>query len=219
MNRICQQALDIATGILDTMESILNMFTAARRQTVELRWILERLVGAFSRPDAVVGLLSNLGLPCVANDSLVPENVALFDPLQKDIRRIAFIRVGWHQIVHQRQTAQRGQHHQFVAKVVQVAGGTMSIGGTPGKIAMRLTALVTHDRNMLGIYQQTFGIIHPKQCQPCSPQLLNQITQVSRQPIVLALIHQLRKHSSMIGTNIARVLRFAWYSHLLLIVS
>src|SRR5260370_30041520 len=217
MKGFCQQAFDITTSILDTMESTLNMFTDAAQEAVKFGWIWEGLISPFSRPDAVASLLTHLGLPFVTNEPLVPENVAIFDVLQETLSCIAFIHVGAHQIVKHWQAIQGGQHDQFVAKVVHFARRTMSIGSTPGKIAMRLTAFVAHDWNGLCIHQQTFGVGYPKQGQPGAPQHLDQITQAASASGVLALVYQLRKLAPIIRPYIANILRSPWIRNAILL--
>src|SRR5258708_38264471 len=82
MNCFCQQPLDITARILDAMEGAFDMLTDAAQETVKFGWILERLVGPFTCPDAVTGVLTHLGLPLVANKALVAEEVAIFDPFK-----------------------------------------------------------------------------------------------------------------------------------------
>src|SRR5260370_3024979 len=131
------------------MKRAFDMLTNAAQQTVKFGRILKGLVGTFSCPDAVASMLTHLGLPGVANKPLITKDVTIFDPLQDDLCGIALISIGAHQIVNYGQAIQSGQHDQFVAEVVQLAGRAMSIGCTACKIAVRLTALVGHDWNRL----------------------------------------------------------------------
>src|SRR5258706_1116700 len=210
MNRFCQETLDIMPSILNAVKSTFNMLSNTAQKTVKFGWILKHLVSTFGGPDAIAGLLKYSGLPVIPQKAFVTENVAIFDSLQDDLSRLAFIGVGGNQIIDKRHAIQRRQHDQFVAKVVQVAGRAVTIASTARKSAVRFSTLVTQHRDRLRIDQQLFRVVHPKLSQPFSTQHFYQVTQATGATIVLALVNQFRKLAPVIGSDIAQVLRFPW---------
>src|SRR5258706_5393795 len=192
LNGFRQQALDIASGILKAVKRAFDMFTNAVEQSVKFGWILQRLVGTFGGPDAVASVLVNVGLPGVTDKAFVTKDVAVPDMLRNNLSRFALVSIGSHQVIHDWQAIQRGQHNQFIAIIAEIAGRTVPITSTPGKGAVRLAPLITQRRNRLGIQQQAFGVNDPKLAQPLPAQHFYKMPQTPCSPIILALIHQFR---------------------------
>src|SRR5712691_10248540 len=77
MNGFSQHALDGAARVLDAMERAFNRLTNAGQQAVKFGRIMGRLVGPFSRPDAVGGVLRDIGLPVIPDKAFIADNVAV----------------------------------------------------------------------------------------------------------------------------------------------
>src|SRR5258708_30634835 len=84
-----QEALNVASSVLNTVKSAFDMFTNMVQQTVKFRRILEGLVSPFGRPNPVARLLAYVGLPVLANKALVAKDVTVPHPLQHNLRCIA----------------------------------------------------------------------------------------------------------------------------------
>src|SRR6266487_3132170 len=140
LNSFCQEAFDVTPGILNAMKRAFDMFTNAIEQTVKFRRVLEGLISALGRPDTIAGALTDVSLPVVTQKAFVTKDVAVADPLQNDLSHLALVRIGSNQVIHYRQDIQRRQHHQLIAKVVELASCTVSIASTPSKGTVRLRA-------------------------------------------------------------------------------
>src|SRR5258707_6243007 len=210
LNGFCQQTLDIASGILKAVKSAFNVFTNAVEQSVKFGRILQRLVGTFGGPDAVARVLADVGLPVVTDKAFVTKDVAVPDVLQNDLGGLTLVDIGCYQVIHHWQAIQRGQHNQLVAVIVEITGRTVSIASTASKRTVALATLITHRWNRFGIQQQAFGVNAPKLAQPLPAQHLYKMPQAACPPIILALIHQFRKLTPVIGSYIAQVLCFSW---------
>src|SRR5437868_468843 len=119
VNGLRQETFDVATGILNAVKSTFNVFTDMGEQLVKFGWILQGLVGPFGGPDTISSMLANVGLPIVANKALVAKDVTVTHTLQNDLSRLTLVSIGGYQIIDHWQAIQRGQHDQFVAKVVE----------------------------------------------------------------------------------------------------
>src|SRR5579871_3520354 len=210
MHGFSQKAFNVAGRVLNAMKSALDMFTNMNEQAVKFRWVLNSLVSSFGSPRAVAGALGHVSLPVVPKEAFVAKDVTIAHVLQDNFRRLALVSIGSNQVIEQWQAIQRGQHDQFVAKVIQIPRSTMSITRLSSKLTVRLTALVAQDRNGFGIHQQLFRCSYAKRTQPLATQHLHQEAQSAGASIVLTWVHLLRELASIIGSHIAHILRLAW---------
>src|SRR5258708_29453371 len=210
MNRFGKQAFNVAACILNGVKGALNAFPNVPEQGIEFGRVLTGLVGAFGGPEAVAGVEQDLGLPIVADETLVAKDVAIPDLLGEHLSGLSFIQVSRDQVVQHGQAVQRGQHDQFVAEIAQFAGRTVAIACSPSKRAVLLAAFIAQHWNGFGVQQQLFRVAHPQSQQPSLPQSLNPEAQGARTPLKLALVQQFWKQRQVISPHEAHKLRLAW---------
>src|SRR5258708_2675995 len=205
-----KQALNVAACVLNSVKGALNAFPNLPEQGIELGRVLGGLIGAFGGPDAVAGVEQHFGLPIVADETLVAEEVAIADLLGQYLSGLTFIQLSCSLVVQYGQVVQRSQHDQFVAEIAHCARRTVAIAGSTSKLAVRLAAFIAQHCNGFAVQQQLLGVVYSQAQQPRLAQPFDQETQRPCPPVKLALVQQFWKHMQVIGPPEAHKLRLAW---------
>jgi hypothetical protein len=100
------------------------------------------LIGTPRCPDEIIGLIEDARLPFQAQKAFVGKDVAESEVVDDRLSSSPRVRVGGDQIVHNRDAMQGADGDQFVAKILEVSAGTLSIIGISRKIAMLLVSFI-----------------------------------------------------------------------------
>src|SRR5436190_23847230 len=99
LNGFCQEALNVASGVLNAMKSAFDAFTNAVEQPVKFGRVLQGLVSTFGGPDTIAGASLDVGLPLVTEKAFVAKDVAVPDPLQDHFSGLSLVRIGGDQVI------------------------------------------------------------------------------------------------------------------------
>ncbi len=209
-HRFGPQVFEMASSVLDFVKHALNPLTDAIEQAVEASGMLDDLVHAFGRDDTITGLVLDLGLPFLAQKAFVTKSLSIGQAAQDGFSGLAFLNIGWDQFLEHGQPIQSGHHDQLVAIVMPLTAGAITIGRAAREVAVFLATLVADHRDRFGIQQKMAAMFDPQLHQPLTPPCFHQQPQPPRSTVKLALIHQLRKHSQMVSSNVAHKLLFPW---------
>ena len=76
------------------------------------------LIGSLGRPDQIISLVKDAGLPLKTNETLVCKDVTTGQVVNYALSRQALVYIGWDEVINNRNTAQSCNRNQFVAKVI-----------------------------------------------------------------------------------------------------
>jgi len=132
------------------MKDTLDPFADLAQPTIQTGAILHLFVRAARCLDEIVGLIENARLPFEPQEAFIRKDVTEGEVVDHGFGSDPFIDIGRHQIVDHRDTVQGGDGDQFVAKVLEIAAGTLTIVGIPSEITLVLISLVAQHWHRFG---------------------------------------------------------------------
>src|SRR4030042_7122505 len=95
-----QQALNIASSILHFMKDAFDALTNTAKPAVKALSVLVTLIGTARRPNQIVGLVEDLGLPLPSQETLVAKEVTERKVIDHGFCGETFIGVSRYQFIH-----------------------------------------------------------------------------------------------------------------------